>query len=166
MKLTLILMRHAKSSWDSPTMADHDRPLNKRGVTSAQALGDWLRENDFIPDEALVSSAARTQETFAGLDLEIDHSLSRSLYHASADTLHTALNNASGSKVLILAHNPGIGELAEHLARQIEYLPDHPKFYAYPTGATFVVEWDADSWADIDLENGVVAAFVVPKDLN
>ena len=56
----LVLMRHAKSSWGDPGLDDHDRPLNKRGKRSAEALGDWLRAQTIVVDEALVSSSART----------------------------------------------------------------------------------------------------------
>ena len=66
MSLRLILMRHAKSSWNEP-VSDHERALNVRGRASAQAMGNWLRENDFLPKEALISSSKGTRETFAGL---------------------------------------------------------------------------------------------------
>ena len=59
-------MRHAKSSWNEP-VSDHERPLNVRGRAAAQAMGNWLRENDFLPEEALISTSERTLETFKGL---------------------------------------------------------------------------------------------------
>ena len=66
----LILMRHAKSSWADPGQRDFDRPLNARGVRSAPLLGAWLRERGHVPDAALVSTARRTRETWAGLGLD------------------------------------------------------------------------------------------------
>ena len=68
MTLRLILMRHAKSSWNKP-VSDHERELNGRGRASARAMGNWLRENDFLPKEALISSSERTRETFEGLEV-------------------------------------------------------------------------------------------------
>ena len=65
---TLVLMRHAKSSW-SGDLSDFDRPLNSRGIRSARALGNWLRSNDLLPDFALVSAAKRTVETFDKLKM-------------------------------------------------------------------------------------------------
>ncbi len=62
-------MRHAKSSWNKP-VSDHERALNGRGRASAQAMGNWLHENDFLPKEALISSSKRTRETFEGLDVK------------------------------------------------------------------------------------------------
>lgn len=165
MPKTLILMRHAKSSWGNPGVADHDRPLNKRGTDSAMALGEWLRVNEFLPDKALVSSARRTQETFAGLDLEAEPTVIRELYHSSSDQLMESLYEATGKCVLLVAHNPGIGELAFRLARMMRQHPDHPRFEDYPTGATLIVEWDADSWQDVDWSQGEIKSFVVPRDI-
>ena len=68
----LILMRHAKSSWDHPTLSDFERPLNKRGQRSAAALGDWLRAQAHLPEAAVVSAATRTIETFQGLGLAVE----------------------------------------------------------------------------------------------
>ena len=61
MTRTLILTRHAKSSWDDPFLNDHDRPLNKRGRKSAPVIAGWLRENGWLPDEVLSSTSARTR---------------------------------------------------------------------------------------------------------
>ncbi len=165
MPKTLILMRHAKSSWGNPGVADHDRPLNKRGIDSALALGEWLRNNHFLPDEALVSSARRTQDTFAGLGLDVESTVLRELYHSSSDQLMESLSDSTGKCILLLAHNPGIGELAFRLARMMREQPDHPRFEDYPTGATLVVEWDADSWQDVDWSQGIIKSFVVPRDI-
>ena len=64
MALRLILTRHAKSGWGDPLLSDEARPLNARGHADASALGAWLKAQDYTPDQALVSSANRTQETF------------------------------------------------------------------------------------------------------
>ena len=64
----LILMRHAKSDWSHGT-SDHDRPLNPRGRGAAEALGNWLRTEGLLPDAVLCSTAARTRETCALLNL-------------------------------------------------------------------------------------------------
>ena len=80
----LILMRHAKSSWDNPALDDHARPWNGRGRVSADAMGDWLRNRKYTPDQALVSDSARTRETFLRLGFICDTSFESALYHASA----------------------------------------------------------------------------------
>jgi len=83
----LILMRHAKSSWDHPGLDDHARPLNGRGAASAEALG-----------------------------LSAPVTVLEALYHASPQAMMQVLRQAKGRAVLMLGHNPGIAEFAHHLA--------------------------------------------------
>ena len=158
-------MRHAKSSWDSSSLADHDRPLNARGAQSAKALGSWLREKKLTPSQALVSSSVRTQETFAGLNIEIEPTLKRELYHASSDVLLETIESAKGDTIIIIAHNPGIGELAFRLARMMRHHPDHSRFADYPTCATLIAEWEADSWENLDWSQGKIKEFIIPSDI-
>ena len=165
MKRTLILMRHAKSSWDSPTDSDHERPLNERGIKSARALGHWLREKNFLPDEALVSSSLRTQMTYAGLALETQPTIVEALYNASSDFLLEAINSASKETLMVIAHNPGIGELAFRLARMMRELPEHSRFVDFPTGSTLIVEWETDSWENLDYSQGKIVKFITPHEI-
>ena len=158
----LILMRHAKSDW-SHDLADHDRPLNKRGKLAAQSLGDWLRENGFVPDQIWCSSAKRTCETFEGLALDIAPLFTRSLYLAEPADLMAAAQASTGDCVLLIAHNPGIAWFAHQLLAQI---PRHPKFAQYPTGATLVVDFDIVSWDQLQLGRGQLVDFVVPRELS
>ncbi|MEM6482439.1 MAG: histidine phosphatase family protein [Pseudomonadota bacterium] len=158
----LVLMRHAKSSWDSPMLSDHERPLNARGKRSAAALGDWLRTNAIMPDQALVSDAARTRATLAGLDLSLEPSLLSRLYHAGPETMFETLRDATGSCVLMIGHNPGIAEFASFI---VSYQPDHPRFYDYPTGATLVADFDIEEWTELRQGSGQLHAFVVPREL-
>src|SRR5215510_11184128 len=60
---TLLLLRHAKSSWKYPDLADHDRPLNKRGKLTAPRIGQLLKDENLVPDLILSSTAARAQTT-------------------------------------------------------------------------------------------------------
>ena len=64
----LLLLRHAKSSWDDPSLADHDRPLSKRGRKAAASMRAAIVSRALVPDLALVSTARRTRETFAALE--------------------------------------------------------------------------------------------------
>ncbi len=158
-------MRHAKSSWGNPGLADHDRPLNERGSQSAFALGSWLKEKDYLPDEALVSSSRRTQETFKALNINLIPAVKRELFHSSSEELLNAISSASGETLLVVAHNPGIGDLAIRLARMMRERPDHNRFEDYPTGATFIIEYEASSWADIDFSTGLIKDFIIPKEI-
>ncbi len=158
---TLILMRHAKSDW-STGGTDHARPLNARGKQSARAMGEWLRQAGFLPDQALVSDAFRTQQTWELLDLPIAADIQPLLYHASAARILELLQQSSGDTVLILAHNPDIAETAQRL---IGEPPADPDFECYPTGATTILQFDAANWVDIAPATGTLLAFQVPRRL-
>lgn len=166
MALRLILMRHAKSSWDNPDQPDRDRPLNARGQRAARVLGDWLASRGYIPDEVLCSPARRTVATWEGIAPALPGApaprLLEALYHAAPDTMLACLRHATGQTVLMLGHNPGIAAFAASLPAQP---PLGPNFLHYPTGATLVVSFDAPLWADIAPGNGGVLDFVVPRDL-
>lgn len=162
MTCTLILTRHAKSSWDTPDMCDHDRPLNARGRRSAEALGAWLRGKGLVPDQVLCSSARRTQETYERMGLDAPAEIADSLYLVTANQILRELSEATGETVMILGHSPGIGQFAAEILGEI---PDHPKFPAYPTGATLVARFDIDSWDKIAWRGGALVDFVVPREL-
>ncbi|MBY5987430.1 SixA phosphatase family protein [Roseovarius atlanticus] len=159
----LVLMRHAKSSWGDPGLDDHDRPLNKRGKLSADALGNWLRSQTIVVDEALVSSSVRTVETLQRLGIDCDRQVLDQLYHAgSGDMLKALRTRATGQTVLMLGHNPGIAWFARDLMLA---QPDHPRFEDYPTGATLVARFDIDDWNALQPGTGRFEAFVTPRDL-
>lgn len=162
MSLKLILMRHAKSSWDDPRLDDHDRPLDARGQNAAHRLGHWLREHDHIPDFAISSTSLRTRETFARLGFGCDTAYSVQLYHAQAHTLLAGLRVLNAQTVLLIGHNPGIAEFAERIVTRA---PAHPKFEAYPTCATLVARFDAASWHEVMWGQGVPVDFVIPREL-
>jgi phosphohistidine phosphatase len=160
----LILMRHAKSDWSDPGLDDHERGLNKRGRHAAAALGDWLRAEAFLPDEVLCSDATRARMTLDGLGLTPKRTPNflRALYLASAEEMLRILQAASGKCVLMIGHNDGIGQMAQRIVTRA---PDHPRFDAYPTGATLVADlpesWRATAWQTADPK-----AFVVPRELD
>lgn len=166
MTRTLILMRHAKSSWDDPRLDDFDRPLNDRGRASATALGEWLVQQGLLPDEGLVSTAKRTVETWnlvsEAFATTVEARFSERLYHASADRLLSELQAVTGRTVLLIAHNPGIADFA---ARLVTEPPQHPRFDDYPTGATTIIAFPAGTWSDIRWHTGRVTDFVTPRDL-
>ncbi|MCR9271517.1 MULTISPECIES: SixA phosphatase family protein [Mameliella] len=157
----LILIRHAKSDW-SHGLPDHDRPLNSRGRRAAPAIGDWLREKGFLPDDILCSTATRTRETLALLGAKAPVRFEPALYHAAPETMLEILKTAAGNSVMMLGHNPGIAALAEDL---LESPPDHPRFAAYPTCATLVARFDIDDWRRLQPGTGTAEAFIVPRDL-
>lgn len=158
----LILTRHAKSSWDDPRMEDHDRPLNDRGRRSARELGDWMASRGYEPEEVLCSTALRTRETWervAGAPLEVRPvvRMEKRLYLADPATMLEVLRTATQPTVMMLGHNPGIAEFAAQLPARP---PMDPDFRRYPTSATLVVDFQANSWADVQPGEGSVMDFV------
>ncbi|WP_377192720.1 SixA phosphatase family protein [Ruegeria meonggei] len=163
MSRILILTRHAKSSWDSPTLADHDRLLTKRGRRSAKAIAGWLQGHGWLPDEVISSTSARTRETWDRMGLRADKiRFHPALYHAAPRDILVELTGATEQTVLMLGHNPGIAEFASRIVQQP---PPHPRFHDYPTCATTVIKFPFDDWADIQWNTGEVLDFVIPREL-
>ncbi|WP_321829806.1 SixA phosphatase family protein [Thalassovita sp.] len=163
MSLKLILMRHAKSDWNDPLQSDHERGLNPRGQASAKALGDWLRGNGYLPDLLLSSDATRTRETWAGLVLEAEERFLRGLYLAPSIAMLEVLKQAGdAATVLMLGHNPGIADFADTLAAGH---PGDADFDRYPTCATTVYQFEADSWSEVGPGMGQILNFTIPRRL-
>ncbi len=164
--LRLILTRHAKSSWDDPTMADHDRPLNARGLRSAGLVGEWLASRGDVPDEVLCSDALRTRQTWERLAPHLGANpgvkLKPALYHAGPDVMLAVLRGAKAPVVMMLGHNPGIAEFAQRLLAQP---PVDPEFQRYPTGATAVVTFEQTSWDQVAFGTGALLDFLAPRSL-
>jgi phosphohistidine phosphatase len=166
MTLTLILTRHAKSDWDDPTLSDNDRTLNARGRHDAPRIGAWLQARGYVPDVALVSSARRTQETWELLSPELGRAVPMTvvpgLSHAEAGDILRQLKAATPPTVMVIGHNPGIGEFAHRI---VDAPAAHPRFIDYPTCATLVARFGGDDWGAVDWWSGQVVDFVVPRDL-
>ncbi|MEE4117708.1 MAG: histidine phosphatase family protein [Paracoccaceae bacterium] len=158
----LILLRHAKSSWNNPELDDLERPLNKRGKRASGDLAKWFRRQGWAPDEVLCSPALRTRETLERLKLDATPEIREDIYEAPPGALFAALQGAAGETVMMVGHNPGIGALAQILARQ---KPNHPRFDDYPTGALTILRFDLGDWAGLQPGSGEVVEFLTPHDL-
>lgn len=162
----VILMRHAKSSWVDLNQADHDRPLNDRGRNSASMVAKWLKDNDYIPDQVLCSTATRCVQTWHRVEevlkLGIQPEFDRGLYHAHVGIMLEKLKDAEKDDVLMLGHNPGISAFAEEL---LEDIPRSENFYNYPTAATTIIDFDIANWSDLTLRTGTLYSFIVPREL-
>ena len=163
----LILTRHAKSSWDDPTIADHDRPLNERGLAAAADLGQWLASRGYMPQQVLCSDAQRTRDTYAGIAPALSDApaadLKPALYHAGPDVMLAVLRHASADVVMMLGHNPGIAEFAHRLVAKT---PTNAQFARYPTGATLVVDFEVAAWDDVGFGQGITSDFIVPREID
>jgi phosphohistidine phosphatase len=164
----LFLLRHAKSSWDDPTLADHDRPLASRGRRASRAISDHLRRERIAPTLVLCSSSTRTRETLeriaVGFDDEVDVRIEPGLYMASARDLLERLREVGGDveSVMVIGHQPAIQELALSLARggaQVERLRGK-----FPTAALATLAFRG-SWGGLAPGVAELVAFVKPREL-
>ena len=166
MTLTLIMIRHAKSDWGDAGVPDHERPLNDRGRRAAPRIGAHLAQIRTTPSTVLCSTARRTQETWAGIASQLpdppEPILTRAIYEAMPADILNAIRATEGSPLAVIGHNPGMGSLAWSLAQTP---PTHEKFGLYPTGATTILEFDADTWDEIGPGQGKLIDFVIPREL-
>ncbi|MGZ8804665.1 MAG: SixA phosphatase family protein, partial [Microbacterium sp.] len=116
--IRLVLVRHAKSDWGNPSLDDHDRPLNDRGVRDAPRMARGLAETGFRPEVILSSTALRartTAEAFAA-EFEVAVNLDPELYGAPGRTLLSKAGASRAHRVIVVAHDPGMTALADQLS--------------------------------------------------
>jgi phosphohistidine phosphatase len=164
---TLYLLRHAKSSWDDPTLSDRERPLAPRGRRDAKRIAKHLRRTGSEPELVLCSSAARTRETLelvqpalAGPTVMVEEEL----YGASSDELlaRVRLVPDAVASVMLIGHNPGIHELALSLASVGDELERLEAKFPTAALATFDLP---KTWGQLAPADATLAAYVVPKQL-
>ena len=141
----IILVRHAKSDWDSDAPDDFSRPLNTRGREDARRTGAWLVERGYVPALILSSTSARTRETVArlgagaGVVFEPRTRFLDSLYHGSSESIAAALaDNECNELTMVVAHNPSLEDFLYRLFKQHEWMGKFSK--AFPTCGVYVVE--------------------------
>ena len=168
MSRLLFLVRHAKSSWDDPDLLDHDRPLARRGEKACERLAVHLREQRIAPELVLCSSSTRTRQTLdriaSGFGETPEIRIEDELYGASASALLERVASVPGatSSVMVVAHNPGLEELALSLARP-GALRDELKV-KFPTGALAALAFET-GWNALGPEGAELTAFVTPRRL-
>ncbi len=175
----LLLLRHAKSSWDDPGQSDHARPLNPRGRLAAAAMRTVFRNLHLVPDVVLVSSARRTRQTLDALapweETPIIEPMD-GLYLADPSQIRAIVAGVSETvrSLMVVGHNPGLHDLAMllagahalssdgHMARQLAE--------GFPAGAlaefTVAASWQALGPQAGSAEGaGRLVRFVRPRDL-
>jgi phosphohistidine phosphatase len=158
----LMLLRHAKSSWDDPMMEDVDRPLNDRGRRAAHTMGAWIIAQDLMPEAIISSASVRTRETCDLLGLEPTPTFENGLYLSSPEMMLTHIHRARCDRLLVVAHNPGIAMLAHNLCQTP---PMHRRFHDYPTAALTVLTFDIADFAEVRASRGLVQHFLTPHDV-
>ena len=157
---TLLLLRHAKSSWDDASLRDFDRPLAPRGEKDAPRMGKALRERGPLPDYILSSPAARARATVEAFikaaRLDIEPEFEEGIYDASSAQLMKIVRQLpdSSSCVLMVGHNPGFEEMVSRLSGKQERMP---------TAALACIELEAEKWEDVDDGEGRLVWHLFPK---
>lgn len=166
----LMLLRHAKSAWPDG-VADRERPLAPRGQKAAPRIGEYLQAEKLIPDLVLVSSARRTQETWAlvaphlpkgaeGREIDV-------LYEAPANRLLEIVRATDPSvrSLMLIGHNPGLQHFAAALVgagegRALKRLEEK-----FPTAGLAVIDLPLALWSDLHAGTGTLERFVTPRSL-
>jgi phosphohistidine phosphatase len=160
---TLLLIRHAKSSWKDETLPDRERPLNNRGKIDAPLMGKILFEKDIIPDLVLSSSAKRAKKTAQKIFFDI-YGFRESQIHLTDDLYFTGvafhmliINTLLDKKntVALVGHNPDFVDLIDFLTKEtIEEMP---------TSGVYCLDFDVNSWKEVKENTGKVRFFEYPK---
>ena len=160
---TLLILRHAKSSWNYPELSDYDRPLNKRGKRDAPRMGEHLRQERLIPDRILTSSAKRARKTasrvaktsgYTGKVKKLD-----AFYDAVAGVYYDTLQalRDKHQRVMVVGHNPTMEQLVYSLTGQ---------FRQMPTAALAHIELPIQRWEELRLDTeGTLVNLWTPKTL-
>lgn len=168
----LILLRHAKSSWDDSELEDIARPLSERGTKAALRIGNWLAEQDLGSDLVLCSTAVRTRATlmlalraFPEADPVIIYR--EELYCAPAEAILADLHRVEDrvSRVMVVGHNPGMHALAVSLTGSGRKADIKRLAQKFPTGALAHFSFETD-WKNLAASRGQLLHFIVPRALD
>ncbi len=162
MSKTLLMVRHAKSSWDAPGLSDHERPLLKIGIKRTKRMARFLSEKGVVPDLIISSHAVRAFETAKLLAKDLDYpkseiQIERNIYYHDAEGLYSLAMALPDDKdvVMLVGHNPTMTQFANFfLENKIDYLP---------TTGIVSVSFDSEHWNEISMTHGYVNFLVTPK---
>jgi phosphohistidine phosphatase len=168
----LLLMRHAKTEKDSPTGKDRDRPLDTRGLADAETMGLYLAQHDLLPQLALVSTAVRAQQTWQHVSavwpgrarIAVEHL--DDLYGADPGDLIRIIRAASvedPQRLLVIAHNPGLHELALTLVTGGDTAAWRVLLENLPTSGIVSIDFSIDDWSNVSFRRGALERFVSPR---
>jgi phosphohistidine phosphatase len=170
---TLHLLRHAKSDWGDLSLSDHERPLNKRGIAAAKAMGRRIAAEGFQVDAVFCSTARRARETLALLGRrlsKIPTVFTDTLYMVSEQDLFDFIKRApeTAQSILVVGHNPTTQDAA--LALVARAAPGQRQALAnlkekYPTAALTTIRFNAPRWRSVAPGTGTLLGFLRPRDL-
>jgi phosphohistidine phosphatase len=159
---TLLLLRHAKSSWKDTEARDFDRPLNQRGLKAAPAIGRLIRKRKLEPDLVLSSPAERARQTtqlvLEAASLKTELRYDERIYEASVARLFEIVSQIDdeANVVMLVGHNPGLEELQEALTGEAR---------SFPTAALACIELNVEKWNKVRAGGGHLEWLAKPKEL-
>jgi phosphohistidine phosphatase len=157
----LYLLRHAKSSWDDPSLSDFDRPLNGRGRKAAPFMGKLIADREIRPEIILSSPAVRARRTAElfrdAAELKCPLRFEKQIYEASLADLRTVVSELAEefASALLVGHQPGTGELIRFLTGESPEVP---------TACFASVSLNVDKWADVRNGLGKLDLILRPKE--
>jgi len=157
----LLILRHAKSSWDNPDLADFDRPLNQRGVIASPFMGELIARKQYLPEVIISSPAKRASQTAllvkASSGSNADVKYDERIYEASPQALRQVVSELGDdtSSAMIVGHNPGIEGFIKYLTGRLESMP---------TAALASITLNIDSWSDLSIDCGEIQEILRPKE--
>lgn len=158
----LIIVRHAKSSWDFPELSDYDRPLNRRGKKNAPEMGRRLASRGILPDMIISSPAKRAAATAKRIAMEIGYSIKDIkkeplFYHGSMNDIINVVKSSSNkiSTLMIFGHNPDLTSVTNSLTGS--------DIYNIPTCGIAEIDFDISAWNEIEKNIGTLVNFDYPK---
>lgn len=167
----LLLLRHAKAERLQSGGRDHDRILAKRGREDAAAVGAYLVRHKLIPDQALVSTSARTRETWTLVAKAFAKAppveVEGSIYEASPEAILKAIRTAeqSAKTLLVVGHNPGMQQLATMLIASGDIEARQRLLEEFPTAAIAMISFAVQDWESLHANGGRLEHFVTPQTL-
>jgi phosphohistidine phosphatase len=161
----ILLLRHAKSSWDDPGLKDFDRPLAERGLRDAPLMGQFINKAGYNPAAIFSSTATRAKQTSqlamkaAGIDSDIIH-WNEDLYYGSMSHYIDQIQAASDDheRIMLVGHNPIIENTAGILSGS-----EHKIAVRMPTAALVCLECFAESWGDVSAGTCQIKWMMIPK---
>ncbi|HKO26322.1 MAG TPA: histidine phosphatase family protein [Solirubrobacteraceae bacterium] len=165
----LFILRHAKSSWEDPGLADHERPLAPRGRRAVEAIAAHVNVAGIAPELVLCSSARRTRETLEGVAVGGQHVIESDLYEANCQDVLERLHRVPEEigSVMVVGHNPALQALVLRLAED-DAATDGSHLVEvrrkFPTGALATLTFEG-TWMELSPRSARLASYVRPKSL-
>ncbi len=169
--LTLMLFRHAKSSWANPDLGDFERPLAPRGEKAAPRMGLLMKKQGLLPDLVFCSPATRTRQTLAlalkAIKAEPKVIFDDSIYLGQPSAILTRLKTVEchPRTIMVVGHNPGIHELALELLGTSGRGEVSKLFGKFPTASLAVIQFGCNAWSEIQACQGELVLYVTPRQI-